>query len=99
MVYESSTYTVDDWTFRSFNDGTEQWRFHQLGPFAAVNLERVVGPKSRRKRWRIADRRPRNDDYDLKYPPAIGKPFKDIETAKVAYLVMLAAGLLDPIAG
>lgn len=99
MVKEVTVYTVHDWTFRSFDDGTEQWRLDNMGPFSAVNVERVVGPKSRRKRWRIVDRRPRNVRKEALYPPTIGPPFKDSDQAKTVYLVMLAAGLLDPTDG
>jgi hypothetical protein len=90
---------MGEWLLREFDDGTLQWSHDGSSPYAAVFIEKVVGPKSRRKQWHIVDRRPRNRGANIKYPPTISPPFKDIKTAKVAFLVMLAAGLLDPIAG
>ena len=99
MVKIVTNYTVNDWVFRSFDDGTQQWRFAKLGAFNSVFVERVVGPKSRRKRWRVVDRRPRNLRKETLYPPTIGPPFKESDQAKTAFLVMLSAGLLDPTDG
>ena len=77
---------ADGWTQVIFSDGNEQY---YQGPVAQHQLfiERVAGPKSRRKRWAIVDRTyPHNS---VLYPPKICGPFPNLESAKAAYLVII----------
>ena len=88
---------MDEWEFKAWTDGTQQWRIERLrGEPPFCYIERVVGDKSRRKRWRIVDRRG-NDEMSNEglYPPALSPPFKSLDAAKATFMVLLAAGQFD----
>lgn len=88
---------MDEWEHEKWPDGCDQWRIvlpKGKPPFCYI--ERVLGDKSRRKRWRIVDRRG-NDavSQDGLYPPTLSSPFLSLNDAKVTFLILLAAGQLD----
>ena len=79
------------WQYLVWEDGNEQV-YADDAPNAPIFIERVVGPKSRRKRWVIVDRRGLKDGDSTAYPPKLAGPFKNLDVAKVAYLMLVSAG-------
>ena len=77
------------WKTQRYGDGTEQVWLERRGKVAPLYLiERVLREKSRRKNWAVVCR----DRSDGLYPPKVAGPFKDLDAAKAA-LVMLYASL------
>lgn len=81
-----------------FDDGTQQC-FPEATAFADrwppdIFIERVLGEGSRRKQWHIVDRRGKKGECSI-YPPTLAGPFPTLDGAKVALLLMKAAGDLD----
>jgi len=75
------------WRSMSHSDGTEQvWDTNKGIAQPAHIIERVVRDNSRRKNWAIVYRR-----GDEMYPKKVAGPFKDLDAAKVAYLMLMAA--------
>ena len=75
------------WRIYSHEDGTEQvWDANRGMTAPAHAIERVVRDNSRRKNWAIVYRR-----GDEMYPKKVAGPFKDLDAAKVAYLMLMAA--------
>jgi len=86
---------ADDWSYETWPDGVEQWHYTPAKT-CLCTVERVVGPKSRRKLWRVVDRRGWAEvDVRGMYPAPLSKPFKSLDQAKVMFLILLAAGQLD----
>lgn len=85
----------DGWRYSDWADGTQQWAYVEGDAPPRVFIERVVGDKSRRKRWAIVDRRPPGQHVDTMYPPKLAGPFPTLESAKAAYRVLRAAGRFD----
>lgn len=79
-----------EWRFMRWSDGNEQVCLVTDRYRSELFIERVDAPKSRRKRWRVVSRK--GLDNDTCYPPALSPPFKDLDAAKVAYLIALASG-------
>ncbi len=81
------------WTAMRFDDGTEQVRYTgEECNYRRLIIERVVLPKSRRKRWTILSRSiPGNKLDGRMYPPKVAGPFKDLPSAKAALLVLLGS--------
>ena len=77
----------DGWYHIDHPDGTEQVWQGAYTPVFYV-LERVVRPNSRRKNWTLVKRTEK--DENTMYPKKIAGPFKDLDAAKVAYLMRLA---------
>jgi len=75
-----------EWKYHKHSDGTEQWWIGGKG-IPLYCIERVLRPDSRRKNWAIVSR----THSDAMYPPKIAGPFKDLDAAKVAYLMFRAA--------
>ena len=72
------------WVHRKWADGTEQFATMEVMESAGNTfyaVERVVGDKSKRKQWRVVNR---GADSDVKYPPVIGEPFKELTDAMAA---------------
>lgn len=88
---------MDEWEYKSWPDGTQQWCLERPDgepPFCYI--ERVVSDKSRRKQWRIVDRRGDNEvSRDGLYPPTLSPPFKSLDAARATFMVLLAAGQFD----
>jgi hypothetical protein len=88
MAAVEKAYDLDEvWQFKRWNDGNEQVSTLE-GRASSMFIERVDQPKSRRKWWRVVDRRGAGEEL---YPPALSAPFKNLEAAKAAYLVIVAA--------
>lgn len=87
----------DEWEYRSWPDGVQQWRIDlPIGEPPFCYIERVVGDKSRRKLWRIVDRRGNDVEADEgMYPPPLSPPFKSLDAAKATFMILLAAGQFD----
>lgn len=88
---------MDKWEYKAYHDGTQQWYIERpRGEPPFCYIERVVGDKSRRKRWRIVDRRGGDDVSKVgPYPPTLSPPFKSLDAAKATFMVLLAAGQFD----
>lgn len=78
---------LNDWREVHFRDGTQQWYINPVSEHFTF-IERVEGPKSRRKRWAIVSRRGTSARREM-YPPKICGPFPNLESAKAAYLVII----------
>ena len=76
-----------DWQYNPHPDGTEQYWIGRKVPVVYL-IERVVRENSRRKRWVIVKRGLQH--VDTMYPPKVSGPFKDLDAAKVAYLMLMA---------
>jgi len=82
---------MDEWRHVTHHDGVEQ--VHTTTPHPPyIFIERVVRPKSRRKKWVIVDRRPPERWRNSIYAPKISGPFPDLDSAKAAYLLIRATG-------
>ena len=79
-----------EWINTIHADGTEQWCVNEPWP-ATLFVERIVGPKSRRKHWVVVSRCPPERWARAKYAPKLAGPFKTLEGAKAAYLMCLSA--------
>ena len=88
MPFMEKEWDDGEWHHNLWSDGNELVR---TGTGEAhIFIERVHGPKSRRKRWVVTDRR--GTDQDVLYPPKLAGPFKNLDVAKVTYLMLKAAG-------
>lgn len=76
----------DGWREVHFRDGTQQWYINPVSQHFLF-IERVVSPKSRRKRWVVVSRD--GARADQLYPPKACGPFPNLESAKAAYLVII----------
>ena len=83
----------EGWRLVTHPDGCQQ--VHQA-PSAewppTTFIERVVSPKSRRKRWCVVSRKPPERWTRALYAPKLAGPFPDLDGAKAAYLIIMAAG-------
>lgn len=70
------------WRFFAWPDGTQQWK---LGD---VQVERVLKPNTRRKRWCIVDRSRGRHRADTLYPPKVAGPFPNLKIAMLAAELM-----------
>lgn len=91
----------DRWCKRNWPEHDDRWckrdwpdQLQQVYLLTAVDdrvhdfiIERVVGEKSRRKRWVIVDRSFTHGDL---YPRKVAGPFPNLDAAKVAYLILRA---------
>lgn len=87
----TNTIKGDGW--RHWSDGQVE-QLYRIPPAADANIyiERVVTPSSRRKRWVVVDRRGvTRKAMHSNYPPKIAGPFPDLDSAKAAYLMVIAA--------
>ena len=86
---------MDEWVCRVYDGGKlEQWCTSAPNP-PRVFIERVTGPKSRRKRWVIVDRRPPEKWMRALYAPKIAGPYPTLEAAQAVYLLLRASGRLE----
>lgn len=76
----------EGWEFAEWSDGNQQVWNDDIKE--GLYIERIVGEKSRRKRWCIVDRRAAKS-YAL-YPPKVAGPFPTLEGAIVAYKILNA---------
>ena len=77
-----------EWQYNTHPDGTEQYWIGRKIPVVYL-IERVNRHNSRRKRWTIVKREDHHGE--ILYPPKVAGPFPDLDTAKVAYLMLKAA--------
>jgi len=85
------THTIRGDGWRHWSDGQVE-QVYRIPPDADISIfiERVVTPSSRRKRWVLTDRRSADGATQL-YAPKIAGPFPDLDSAKAAYLMVIAA--------
>ena len=84
---------MHEWSFKKFQDGTEQWSPSGWGDWPpSVFIERVHSVKSRRGVWHIVRRQGRTAQN--RAPPIVSGPFEDIDAAMVSYILLHAAGRL-----
>lgn len=79
------------WRLVNYPDGVQQVHHSPWVGILTVFIERVVRPKSRRKRWCIVSRDPPQKWRRAVYAPKIAGPFPDLEAAKAAYLMIVTA--------
>jgi len=87
------THTIRGDGWRHWSDGQVE-QVYRIPPDANISIfiERVVTPSSRRKRWVVVDRRGvTRKATNSNYPPKIAGPFPDLDSAKAAYLMVIAA--------
>lgn len=97
---EPEAFGPDGWAFRQWPDGTDQWMHisNYRDPEEKNQdyiVERVVRPNSRRKRWVVVNRKSPDEnielhEYDL-YPPKVAGPFPNVESAKLACLLLISS--------
>lgn len=73
--------------FCMWSDGNQQWA-RQANNVLYLYIERVLGEKSRRKRWCIVSRA-LDSEENIKYPPKVAGPFPNIKAAMAAYMLMI----------
>jgi hypothetical protein len=82
----------EGWRLTNHPDGTQQvFQFEWKWP-PHIFIERVVSPKSRRKRWCVVNREPAEKWARALYAPKLAGPFPDLDSAKSAYILIMAAG-------
>ena len=88
--FVDTSYQEGDWCVERHDDGTEQ--VYQYDPWPPVIfIERLTSPKSRRKRWCVVSRKPPEKWRNAKYPPKLAGPFRELDAAKAAYLMIISA--------
>jgi hypothetical protein len=80
--YPENRITENEWTFRSFHDGTEQWYYMSFN----LTAERVINGQPGRDQWHIVNRA--NDNNEM-YPQIVAGPFPTAKSARAALRILL----------
>lgn len=80
--------TEGEFTLTVYSDGAQQWAYNGGTRYFA---ERVVKPRSKRRKWFIVDRGGFGDNRhaDTLYPPPHSGPYPDDRAARVALKVLM----------
>lgn len=81
----------DGWRLVTHPDGCQQVSKWDVTWPHTVFIERVVSATSKRKRWCVVDRKPPDKWAKKLYAPKLAGPFPDLDAAKAAYLMIMAA--------